>query len=101
MKKRVLSLFAAFFMLCSVLSCLSFDEMYFAKASGVDNIVARANYMYNSTWVAQKDVLGWNDYTFKKGTTYRIPYGQPVSEGGYIGFAISVIVQMSFILKDH
>lgn len=58
-------------------------------AAGVDNIVERANYLYNSTWVAQRNVSGWN-YTFIKGKTYRIPYGQPVTSGKYICFGVSV-----------
>lgn len=29
-------------------------------------------------------------YTFTKGNTYRIPYGQPVYAGAYIGFSVTV-----------
>ena len=58
------------------------------------DIVARADYMYNTTWVAQADVEGWvsdEDYCkFYKGQTYRIPYGQPVNSGRYIGYGASV-----------
>lgn len=45
--------------------------------------------MYNSTWICQKEVSGWN-CTFQKGNTYRIPYGQPATAGKYIGFGVSV-----------
>ena len=56
-----------------------------------NNIVARANYMYDSTWVCQKTVTGWKgSYTFREGTTYHIPYGQPVYAGAYVGFGVSV-----------
>ncbi|MBE6842361.1 MAG: hypothetical protein E7510_05975 [Ruminococcus sp.] len=58
-------------------------------ASGVDNIVARANYMYNATWVCKKQVSGWGG-TFYEGNTYHVPYGQPVTAGKYVGFGVSV-----------
>ncbi len=59
------------------------------EASGVDNIVARADYMYNTTWTAQTTVTGWKT-TFYEGNTYHIPYGQPAQVGKYIGFGVSV-----------
>ena len=71
------------------LEIITADISITANASGVDNIVARAYYMYNSTWVCQKQVSGWN-CTFQKGNTYRIPYGQPATAGKYIGFGVSV-----------
>ena len=49
------------------------------------NIVARANYMYNATWVCQKTVTGWGG-TFYAGSTYHVPYGQPIYSGKYVGF---------------
>jgi len=58
-------------------------------ASGIDNIIARADYMYNTTWTAQTTVTGWKT-TFYEGNTYHIPYGQPATAGKYIGFAVSV-----------
>ena len=62
-----------------------------AATASQNNIVARANYLYNSTWVCQKTVSGWRgNYTFTKGNTYRLPYGQPVYAGAYIGFSVSV-----------
>ena len=62
-----------------------------SSASGVDNIVARADYLYNITWTAQSTVKGWkNKYTYSKGTTYHIPYGQPVSSGKYICWGVSI-----------
>ena len=41
--------------------------------------------MYNTTWVCKKTVAGWGG-TFYQGSTYRIPYGQPVNTGKYVGF---------------
>lgn len=62
-----------------------------AATANQNNIVARANYLYNATWVCQKTVSGWRgNYTFTKGNTYHLPYGQPVSAGAYIGFSVSV-----------
>ncbi len=62
-----------------------------AATTNQKNIVARADYMYNSTWVCKKDVSGWRgNYTFYAGNTYRMPYAWPVSAGAYIGFGVSV-----------
>lgn len=49
-------------------------------------MVARADWCYNITWVAQETVEGWGS-TFNKGSTYHIPYGQPIMSGKYIGYA--------------
>lgn len=53
------------------------------------NIVACAEYLYNVLWEFQRDVAGWK-YTFLKGNRYRIPYGQPVDEGEYIGYPADI-----------
>ena len=53
------------------------------------NIVACAEYLYNVLWECQRDVAGWK-YTFLKGNRYRIPYGQPVDEGEYIGYPADI-----------
>lgn len=53
------------------------------------NIVARGDYMYNITWVAQQTVTGWGG-TFYQGNTYHIPYGQPIYSGEYIGYGATV-----------
>ncbi len=50
------------------------------------NMVARADYYYGITWVAQETVAGWGS-TFYKGYTYRIPYGQPIYSGEYVGYS--------------
>ncbi|MCM1507959.1 MAG: InlB B-repeat-containing protein [Ruminococcus flavefaciens] len=67
----------------------NFDISITANAAGVDNIVARADYLYNTKWTAQKTVKGWGG-TFTQGNTYHIPYGQPVTSGKYICWGISV-----------
>lgn len=62
-----------------------------AATESQNNIVARADYLYNITWVCTKTVAGWRgNYTFVAGETYRIPYGQPAHAGKYIGFYVSV-----------
>ena len=62
-----------------------------AATTSQNNIVARADYLYDITWVAQSTVYGWKyNYTFYQGNTYRIPYGQPINSGYYIGFGVSV-----------
>lgn len=87
-RDRFLSFFLAGLMLFSFLSVFPNDSfspftMIEASAAEDNNIVARADYLYNITWTAQKDVSGWGA-TFKKGNTYHIPYGQPVTRGKYI-----------------
>lgn len=63
----------------------------YAATTNQKNIVARADYMYNSTWVCKKTISGWKgNYTFYEGNTYRLPYAWPVTSGAYIGYGISV-----------
>ncbi|MBQ5711239.1 MAG: GBS Bsp-like repeat-containing protein [Oscillospiraceae bacterium] len=50
------------------------------------DMVARADWYYGITWVAQQTVQGWSG-TFYAGGTYHIPYGQPIYSGEYIGYA--------------
>ena len=69
----------------------SVDTPYVHATSSQKNIIARANYMFNSTWICQDTRNGWRGkYTFNKGDTYHIPYGQPVRQGKYIGFQVTV-----------
>ena len=85
--KRILSFALSIAIVFSVFSCLSTISMADTKAATTSqlNMVARANYMYDSTWVCQRTVSGWGG-TFYAGETYRIPYGQPINGGKYIGF---------------
>ena len=92
--KRLLGVFIAIIMVVTTFAPLSLeiitaDISITANASGVDNIVARAYYMYNSTWVCRRQVSGWK-YTFQDGQTYHIPYGQPATAGKFIGFGVDV-----------
>ena len=67
-----------------------------AEAAGIDNITARADYLYNLTWTAQANMNGYINSsgkvtkTYTKGQSYRIPYGQPVGSNGFIGYNISI-----------
>ena len=55
------------------------------------NIVARADYMYNTMWTCKKTISGWNyKYTFYAGNKYHLPYAWPVHAGAYIGYGVSV-----------
>ncbi len=93
MKKRIISFLLCFVMLFGIVSMapVSPRNQVHAATTSQNNIVARANYLYNSTWVCQKTVSGWKgNYTFTKGNTYHLPYGQPVYAGAYIGFGVSV-----------
>lgn len=93
MKKRILSLLLSVLMIMSIFSCLTVFTSTSASAATTSqkNIVARANYLYNSTWTCKQNVYGWRNQTmFYKGYTYRMPYGQPVYSGYYIGYGVSV-----------
>ena len=93
MKKRILCLLLCVATLASLLPALGAPLTLKAEAATTsqNNIVARADYMYDSTWVCKKTVNGWrNQYTFYAGNTYRMPYGQPVYAGKYIGYGVSV-----------
>ncbi len=92
MKKRILSFVLCLVMLFGYVAIMPAQQIQVrAATTNQNNIVARANYLYNSTWVCQKTVSGWRgNYTFTKGNTYHLPYGQPVSAGAYIGFGVSV-----------
>jgi len=93
MKRKIVSFLLSLTMLLSCFTCLSAVTVSSATVSVSQtgatqnqlNIVARANYMYNTTWVCQKTVAGWGG-TFYQGNTYRIPYGQPINTGKYVGF---------------
>ncbi len=62
-----------------------------ALTTGQENIVARADYYYNTKWTVQKNVKGWRDENiFYAGETHHIPYGQPISSGRYIGWGVSM-----------
>ena len=55
------------------------------------NIADRADFFYNTTWVCQQDVNAWRDeFVFKKGETYHLPYGQPVNSGKFIGYGVEL-----------
>ena len=67
------------------------EKKVYAVTTNQRNIVARADYMYNSTWVCKKTISGWNyRYTFYEGNTYHLPYAWPVHAGAYIGYGVSV-----------
>lgn len=87
MKKRLLSI-----MLSAVIFLSAFAiSPTVVTAAGKEHIVDWADYMYNATWTAQKTVKGWNnEYTFTKGETYHVPYGQPVNSGKYVGYGVTV-----------
>ena len=71
----------------------AFTTMEEAQAATTNqmNIVARADYMYNTMWECKKTITGWNyKYTFYAGNKYHIPYAWPVHAGAYIGYGVSV-----------
>lgn len=95
MKKRILSLFMVL-MFFAVPFTLTPDVEMQSKAITQNEIVQKANYLYNLTWTSQANFNGYinskgiRTKSYQKGGTYRIPYGMPVSSGGFIGYGISV-----------
>ncbi len=83
---KIISLFIIFVMIALSLPLTAVK----AKAAGLSqnqaNIVARADYMYNSTWVCKKTITSWKGQSyFYEGNTYRIPYAWPVTAGKWVG----------------
>ncbi|MDE6035060.1 MAG: RICIN domain-containing protein [Ruminococcus sp.] len=95
MKKRILSLFMVLIFFAVPFAFISDVEMQ-SKAITQDEIVQKANYLYNLKWTSQANFNGYINSkgtltkSYQKGGTYRIPYGMPVSSGGFIGYGISV-----------
>ena len=78
-------------MLLPVAASFDFTVKVHAATQNQQNIVARADYMYNITWVCKKTVSGWKgNYTYYEGSTYRIPYAWPVTAGKWVPYGISV-----------
>ena len=89
--RRVLCLLMVAVMLLPVFANFDFTVEVHAATQNQMNIVARADYMYNITWVCKKTVSGWKgNYTYYEGTTYRIPYAWPVTAGKWVPYGISV-----------
>ena len=89
MKKRIVSILLCLLLVLSIVPAWSAQVS--AATESQLNIVDRANYLYDATWVCQRTVRGWCDrYTFNAGETHHIPYGQPVTAGAYVGFGVSV-----------
>lgn len=90
MKRRIISFILCLVMIAGLFPFSAFTLVHAATTSQT-NIVARANYLYGLTWTCQQDVSGWRgNYTFTKGKTYRLPYGQPINTGEYIGHVVLV-----------
>lgn len=98
MKKQIFNKKKLCLLLCVTILLEIFAVFNVSKATTVhaattsqNNIVARADYLYDKTWVCQSNVSGWNyNYTFYAGNTYHLPYGQPINSGYYIGYGVSV-----------
>lgn len=92
--KKVLSLILVFLMSLGLFVPMAVREKEVnvqAATTNQMNIVARADYMYNTTWTCKKTISGWNyRYTFYAGNTYHLPYAWPVHAGAYIGYGVSV-----------
>lgn len=55
----------------------------------IEKAIARAEYILNFRWTAVASFTGWG-YTFTKGNSYTIPYGQPYNHGGYLFYNITL-----------
>ncbi len=89
---RILAILLCSLILLTMLFSLGLPPFVLsASASGIDNITARADYLYSTTWKVKKTVKGWkNNYTFSEGEIRHIPYGQPVTSGKYIMWGASL-----------
>lgn len=91
LKHRILCLLLCAAMLLGLVPALSRTTPVHAATASQNNIVARADYMYNILWTCQQDVYGWNYGTlFQAGSRYRVPYGQPIYSGAYIGYYVDI-----------
>lgn len=90
--KRITSIILCVIMFLSVfIPLVGTREEVQAATVNQRNIVARADYMYNTTWLCKKTISGWNyKYTFYEGNRYHLPYAWPVHAGAYIGYGVSV-----------
>lgn len=88
--KRILSLALSLLLVVGVWICVPESGIVsHSLTSNQQNIVDRANYLYNMKWDCLKTIDGWRgEYTFTKGNTYRLPYGQPIDEGYYVGYGV-------------
>ena len=88
--KRTFSLLLILAMVAAMIPAIRPVEAH-AVTKNQQNIVDRANFFFNTTWVCQKTIMGWRDeFTFEKGETYRLPYGQPVNSGKFIGYGVTL-----------
>ena len=92
--KKFLSRAVSFLLTCSIVLAL-IPAVTPVKVQAVtqnqQNIVDRANYFYDTTWVCQKTIQAWRDETvFEAGQIYRLPYGQPVNSGAFIGYGVTL-----------
>lgn len=92
--KKVCSRFIGGLLICAMLLTLIpviSPVKVHAVTKNQQNIVDRANYFYETTWVCQKTIMGWRDeFTFEEGQTYRLPYAQPVNSGQFIGYGVTL-----------
>ena len=83
---KILSILLIFAMLAVSLPFTATEAKAVTVSQNQANIIARADYMYNSTWVCQKTITSWKSQSyFYAGSTYRIPYAWPVTAGKWVG----------------
>ena len=81
-------------LLCAIIAVFTITAYAYSPeiSQGQEDIVKRARQLVEIEWTPMQDIYQW-DYAgvFKSGVTYSgIPYGQPVSNGGFIGWNISI-----------
>ena len=87
--KKLVSLLLMLAMVLSLIPVIRTEAK--AWTTNQINIAERCDYFFNTTWVCQKTVNAWRDETvFTKGETYRLPYGQPVNSGEFIGYGATL-----------
>ena len=92
--KRVLSLVLCLVLVVPLVTAGFIKSVQIPASAATQNqinIAARADYLYSLTWTCQKNVScrAYNTYyTFYKGNTYHMPYGQGATSY-YIGYGVS------------
>lgn len=84
--KKIISLFLILTITAVSLPFMAGETRAATISQNQANIIARADYMYNTTWVCKKTITSWKGQSyFYEGNTYRIPYAWPVTAGKWVG----------------
>lgn len=80
------------FVITSLLFCSSASAIAPELTAGQVNIIKRATQLFQVKWTPLQDVFQWDEQgVFESGETVSgVAYGQPISQGGYVGWSINI-----------